>query len=304
MKYYALFATIAGLAAAQQTATYNYDLNGHRIESVGSHNSTTTIRNADGREVPLQKVEEKVISDDGTTRVVERIVRQYTTDGRPGPPEKTRIEERKSADGSLTTSTTTWKGDISGNLVLSERSVSESHTSADGSVVNTAVERPTINGSMEMVERRERVTRTSPNSETENTTIYTLNTNGSFAESARSTVERTKQNGTMVENAANYELGKLVKQTVSTTRRQGDTEEVQEDVFLADTPGVVRAQGESRPQLQQRRLIEKTYSSAGSKEIVRMQQPVSGDPSRLGNPRKVEETICTGKCGAPAPDAK
>ncbi len=54
------------MAAAQQTATYVYDLNGRPVETVGSTNSTTTIRNANGREVPIQKVDEKVISDDGT----------------------------------------------------------------------------------------------------------------------------------------------------------------------------------------------------------------------------------------------
>jgi len=170
--------------------------------------------------------------------------------------------------------------------------------------VNTAIERPTINGSMEMVERREQVTRTTPNSQIENTAVYTRNTNGDFAESARSTVERTTENGTSVENAANYELGKLVKQTVSKTVRQGDTEVTQEDVFLANMPGVVRSADETRPQLQQRKLIERSFSANGSKEIVRMQTPVPGDPNRMSSPRKVEETVCTGKCGAPPPDAK
>lgn len=304
MKYYALLLTLAGMAAAQQTATYVYDLNGRPVETVGSTNQTTTIRNANGREVPIQKVDEKVISDDGTTRVVERIVRQYSTDGKPGPPEKQRIEQRKTGTGSLTTSTTTWKGDISGNLVITERAVSDSHTSAEGSVVNTAIERPSINGSMEMVERQEQVTRTTPGSQVENTTIYTRNTNGDFGESARSTVERTVKNGTTVENAASYALGQLVKQTVSTTVKQGNTEEVQEDVFLANAPGTVQAAGEGRPRLQQRRLIERSYSASGSKEIVRMQQPSPDDPNRLGNPRKVEEKVCTGKCGGPAPELK
>lgn len=304
MKYYALLLMAAGAAAAQQTATYNYNLNGHPVEVVGSDNSTTLIRNANGREVPVQKADEKVISDDGTTRVIERVVRQYSTDGRPGPPEKMRIEERKSPDGSLTTSTTTWKGDISGNMVLAERSVSESRQSPDGSVVNTAIERPTVNGSMELVERREQVTRTTPTSQVENTTVYTRDTNGTINETSRSTVERTKQNGTTVENAASYELGKLVKQTVSTTVKQGDTEEIQQDVFLTNLPGKVQAAGEGRPQLQQRRLIERTYSASGSKEIVRMQQPMPDEPSRLGSPRKVEEKICTGKCGGPSPDQK
>jgi hypothetical protein len=82
--------------------------------------------------------------------------------------------------------------------------------------------------------------------------------------------------------------------------KQGNTEEVQEDVFLANTPGTVQAAGEARPQLQQRRLIERTYTENGSKEIVRMQQPLPSDPGRLGNPRKVEEKVCSGKCGGPA----
>jgi hypothetical protein len=299
VKYYPLLLLATSVAFAQQTATYNYDLNGHRVETVGSNNTTTLIRNADGREVPIQKVDEKVISDDGTTRVIERIVRQYSTDGRPGPPEKTRIEERKSSDGSTTTSTTTWKGDISGNLVLSERSVIEARQSADGSVVNTAIERPTINGSMEMVERREQVTRTTPNSQTEKTSVYTKDTNGNFGETARSTVERQINNDTTLENAAIYQGGQLVKQVVSKTVKSANGEEVQEDIFLANAPGMVQAAGEQRPQLQQRVLIDRTYGANGSKEVIRVQTPSPNDPGQLSNPKKVEEKICTGKCGGP-----
>ena len=153
---------------------------------------------------------------------------------------------------------------------------------------------------MEMAERREQVTRTSPNSQTENTTVYTKDTNGNFGESARSTIERKTNNDTTLENAAVYEGGKLVKQVVSKTVKSGNGEEVQQDIFLANTPGTVQAAREGRPQLQQRVLIDRTYGAGGSKEVVRVQMASPNDPGQLSNPKKVEEKICTGKCGGPA----
>jgi hypothetical protein len=299
VKYYALVLTLSSVAFAQQATTYNYDVNGHRVEAVGSVNHTTVVRDANGRRVPVQKVEERVISDDGTTRVVERTVRQYSTDGRPAPPEKIRVEERKGAGGTITTATTTWRGDISGNLQLAERSVAETRTSGDTTSVATAIERPTMNGSMELVEKQEQITRTTPNKTSDSTSIYRKDANGRFDETARKTVETVSENGTVIENATSIELGRLVRQTVSRTVKEGDRERIQQDVFVADAPGKVTAVSEARPQLRERRLIDRTYTAGGSIETVSVQRPLANDPGRLSNPQRVEETQCTGKCGAP-----
>src|SRR5260370_32183389 len=84
--------------------------------SKSASGSTTTerLQSINGRMVPWERVEERVLRDDASGRVVERWVRHYDQTGNPTPPEKSLIEETKRSDGGSTVRTTTWRGDVNG----------------------------------------------------------------------------------------------------------------------------------------------------------------------------------------------
>jgi hypothetical protein len=299
------------VAAAQETAnpsaasstTYTFDLQGRRVEAeridrlqgTGASASRQLVRNMNGREVPVESSQERVISDDGTTKIVERVTRRYMADGQPGPPERARIEERKAADGTVTTAVAVYRGDINGSMQLAERRVTETRTSGGSTTTTTAVERPTINGGLDIVEKREEL-RTD---QQETLTVLRPDATGRFTETARRVVERRTENGTPVENVARYELGRLVQQTVSRTEKVNGAEQTIVDVFESELAGRLRSGSgaEAQPALRERRIVERVPTGDGAVERVSVSRTDPSNPNRLTAPRVVEETVCKGDCG-------
>jgi hypothetical protein len=316
VKYYCSIVFVSLLASRlpgqQQSATYNYDVNGHPVETVGGvqmksasgSEKRDTVRTVNGRTVPVQSVDEKVISNSGGVRVLERIVKKYDANGIPGPPEKVQIEERKNPDGSGSVATTVLRGDINGNYQVTERSKAEIRKSGDTTTTNTIIERPTVNGALEQVEKTELTKRESNGgaNATENSTVYRRDANGRFFEAARASIEQTAHNGSSEENAAVYEAGpggqmQLVRQTVSRTVKTGNNGEQKEiNVFEPALAGRVNEAGSSKPVLREQRVIAKSATANGAVEAVSVRRTSPSDPGRLGPAQKVEETVCTGKC--------
>ncbi len=296
----------AGLSFAQQTAISSgtFDINGRRVEgasslvnqSPGSADRIETVRSLNGRSVPVESVEDKVVSDSGGVKVIERVVKRYDANGRPGPAEKVHIEERKNADGSVNMATSVLRADLNGNYSVAERTVTDSKKSGDTTSSSTIVERPTLNGSLEVVERKEVVKReTADGSVSQNSSVSRRDTNGRFGEAAKQVLEKTVSGGRTVENVATYEIGaagmQLIRQTVSKEVAGSNQKEV--DVFEGTQAGRV---GTGQPQLREQQLIEKTPTANGAVERISVRRPLASDPNRLGNAQKVEEIICTGKC--------
>ncbi len=301
----AIFVT-AGLSFAQQTvvSSSTFDINGRRVEGAsslvnqtpGSADRIEMVRSVNGRTVPVESVEDKVMSELGGVKIIERVVKRYDANGRPGPPERVHIEERKNADGSLNSATSVMRADLNGNYALAERTVTDSKKSGDTTNSNTVVERPTLNGSLEVVERKEVVKReTADGSVSQSSSVSRRDTNGRFGEAARQVLEKTVAGGRTVENVATYEAGstgmQLIRQTVSKEVAGSNQKEV--DVFEMDQAGRV---GNTKPELREQRIIEKRPTANGSVESISVRRPLASDPNRLGNAQKVEEIICTGKC--------
>jgi hypothetical protein len=290
--------------AAQEgsvTSTYTFDLNGRRVEAArsarlqgpGTTAARQLLRNVNGREVPVEATEERVISDDGTTRVVERVTRRYTPTGEPGPPERARIEERKQPDGTVVTASTVYRGDVNGNLQVAERSVTQTRTTDGATTATTAVERPTLNGAMELVERRESLT----TKEHDNVSLLRRDQQGRFVEAARQVVERSLgEGGVPVENAARYENGRLIEQTVSRTEKIDGAEQTVIDVFTTHSPGRARAGSEGQPMLQEQRVVQVVATADGAVQRLSVRRPDPSNPARLSAARVVEETVCKGDC--------
>jgi len=121
---------LAGSMCAQQSSrqysSYTYDVNGHPVggrvitASAGPHGTTRTerVQSVSGHSVPLETVQEK-------GKVIERVIQRYDQDGRPTPPEKIRIEERKAGGGRTVITATTYRGDLNGHFRVAEKSVTE-----------------------------------------------------------------------------------------------------------------------------------------------------------------------------------
>src|SRR5262249_55440432 len=141
---------------AQQTTTLSsttVDFNGNAVQlptisetkSKTSFDHTESTPSINGRMVPRERIEERVIREDASGRVVERIVRRYDQTGEPGPVEKTVTEEQKHPSG-MTVKITTYRGDLNGNMAPAERSLTNIHQTASGQTADSIVERPTVNG--------------------------------------------------------------------------------------------------------------------------------------------------------------
>lgn len=298
-----VFAGFCSLASSQQhVVPRTYDLNGRSIEGVrtlaGGNSKSQVVENINGRDVPVETVEDRVVSEGPGGKIVERTIRRYDPQGRPGPAERQRIESRTEPDGSERIATTVLRADINGNMQVAERRI-ETAQKTGGTLRRTAaVEGPTANGTFETIERTEAETRELGAGKIAGTsTVSRLDTNGRFQAVARSTTERTETAGAVVENAAHYESVatgrmRLMRQTVS--RTAGTRTEV--DVFEPSVAGRA-VENDAKPQLTRRQVVERTPSPAGMTETVTVQLAETGEPGRLGAARRVEQIVCTGECG-------
>lgn len=294
---------MAGGAIAQQSAvsTRTYDVNGRPVEGVrsveGAGSRSQITRDVNGRTVPVESVEERVISDSGGVRVVERLVKRHDPNGRPGPAERIRIEEQKQADGSTRTLTTVSRGDINGSYQVAERSSTLTRVAGDRTDTTTTVERPTLNGGFELFERREEaMTKAGPKT-TESATTYRRDPNGRLAEAAKKVREAVTEGKQVKENIAEYESAatgqmRLARQSTAVVDPTGSREVT---VYVPDAQG--------RMTVLQQQSIERRETPNGTVEttVVRLGDPNA--PGRLGPPRKAEEVVCTGECGKKPPAA-
>jgi hypothetical protein len=114
------------------------DINGNRVpdgpavvhsKNDGRTETTEITQSVNGRTVPLERVDERVIRDDSSGRVVERIIRRYDQTGGAMTPGKEIIEEQKRPDGSSTKQVTSYRGDINGGMQVIEKSVTQVQSS-------------------------------------------------------------------------------------------------------------------------------------------------------------------------------
>jgi hypothetical protein len=267
---------------------------------VGNTTTRTEQRpSANGRMVPWETVEERVVVDDGRTRIVERTIKHYDFNGLPAPPEKVRVEEQKAADGSSTTRTSTWRGDLNGNLSLYERSVAETRKSDSVQTTNETVERRSINGSFDVAEKRSTTVSTTPTESLTNMMVYKRNENGGFYEALKQVSEsRTTASG-KVENVATYDGAtgtlRLIDQTVRKTVTAADgSAQTVEDVYKTNAPGIQTPSGETQPRLAEQRVIARQVSGGNVTETVDVRRASVSEPNRLTDPVRVSESVCKG----------
>jgi hypothetical protein len=309
-----ILATIASaiLLSAQQssvTSTSAININGDRVadgptvihnKSDGRAETTEIVQSINGRSVPIERVEQRVVSEDSSGRVVERLIRRYDQTGNPTTPVKEIIAEQKRPDGGSTKQITTYRGDINGGMQLIEKSTTETRVSGSTENAETVVQRPTVNGTLDTVEKQSTVKVKQAAGYSEDKTTYRRDGNGGFHETVRETTQHSEQGQQSSDSMAEYELGPTgqlqlhsQKVTKTVTTADGSKDQVV-DIFGQNVPGTVDP---GRLKLQEQQLIQRKPGPRESvTETLSVRRPSVSDPNTLGPARQLSETVCRGKC--------
>ncbi|HEY6391788.1 MAG TPA: hypothetical protein VIX89_10950 [Bryobacteraceae bacterium] len=313
-RIFAACVVFACLAFSQDTRVISHrsvDVNGHRVadgpdvvqtKAPNSLESTEIMQSVNGRAVPLERREERVLRDDASGRLVETLIRTYDQAGNPSQPVKQVLEEQKRPDGSSTRQVATYRADLNGKMQLIEKSVTDVRKSGSSETSETSLQRPGVNGSLETVEKQTTVTsKQSPSSYQKEAITYQRDGNGNFALAVKQVVEHSQDGGVTTDNAARYEVidGRLQlhSQTVSkvVTRPDG-SRETELNLFAPNTLGTVDS-GSQKLKLREQQIVEKRPGPGGSVvETVSVRRPSLTDQTVLGPVKQISETICRGKC--------
>ena len=252
--------------------------------------------------MPLEAVEEKVISEGPEGKVIERLVRRYDPNGRPGQSEKVRIEERKDASGATTVLTSVYDADLNGRYALRERATARTAKSGEVVQSETVVERPNLNGSLNLVEKRQAVQTGNEKNLLTDVTVYRRDTNGGLAQAERLTTQTVVENGQTTQTSATYNsnsTGKLelAGQRVSQAQKNADGSEVEVVSIYGGNPPARATSGYSNtPALREQQIIERKPGPGQSLvETFSVRRP-NLESGTLGPAQKISETVCTGKC--------
>jgi hypothetical protein len=290
--------------------TTSVDVNGNRVpdgaqvdqtRSKNSSETTERIVSINGRMVPQERVEEHVLRDDASGRVVERLIHRYDAAGNPLPPVKETVEEQKRPDGGSSVQTTRYRGDINGNMQLDEKSIVNITKSGSTETISKEVQRQGVNGSLATVQKQDTVRVNDGKNYQEDTTTYRPDGNGGFGVAIRQTTEHTEQGGQARENSVEYEPGpdgqlQLHSQKVAeiVTRSDGSKESLV-NLFGRNVPGTVEPDGKLK--LYEQQTIDRRPGAGNSViETLSVRRPSISDPTTLGPSRQISETICKGKC--------
>ncbi len=303
-----LFALTTALWGQAERRTYVFDTEGRRVpwlsSSASNGTSSESVANMNGRTATLEQVEERILSESGGVKTVEKTIRRFAADGTRLPPERVITETADLGGGRQTTTTTVYRGDLNGGMALAERTVAQTNPSGTaGSVVTTQTDRPTLNGSLETVENKEaRLTASGEKSERDETS-YRPDGNGRFVEAARVVERASKEGGKTVVQKDEYEAAPtgqlaLSRQVVATTMVSANGEVTVSDVYGSAATG---RPATGQLQLRERQILEKSLGAKGSTETFSIQRPDVDGSGRLGEVHRISETVCTGKCGPAKP---
>jgi hypothetical protein len=315
VRLFVFIGVAAGIGFAQSSATtFTTDLNGQTVASGSSVSTSTattetqtkTTKSLNGSTVPLEQVEERILRQDSGGKLSERIVRRYDPSGQLASTERVVTEEVKS-DTSSTVRATTYRSDLNGREQETEKLVSETRVDGGTTTTQTSIQKPTINGSFDTTEKRTAVTSGDKDKQTTTESVYRPGVSGGLQEAVRRVTVATQTGDQAVAQTAQYEPGldggmQLKSQTMSTTTKQADGgQTTQVNLYGADAPGEVRQDGAPQ-KLQEQQIVTREKAADGSVvEKLSVRRPTISDPSRLGSPEQVSQTVCTGKCDSPKP---
>jgi hypothetical protein len=301
-----LFACLALGQNAKQTATYTYDVNGNRVYAVGGVAAgpyrAETLQSINGRTVPVESVEEVVLSENSSGRIVERIVKKFDSTGQQTGTSRIRIEEKNLGAGHTSSSTSVYEKDLNGSFALRQRTVAETVKTGEVEKTETRLEQPSINGTLDLQELRIAVA--TGNDKERYTDITTLrrDTNNTFKETMREIVQaKTEDNKTTVSTSVYDAAGtgkmSLKTQTTSRTTKHADGGESQVvEIFGSVPDGRTADFDRTSLKLREQHVVDKKAGADQSLVETFSIRRADLDSGRLGPAVKVSETRCTGSC--------
>ncbi len=296
----------------RQSTTYTYGVNGERQRESGYREVKTgrsavlvqTRETLNGRVAPMVRVEEHVIRDDASSKVVERAVRSYDANDAPLPLEKTVVEEAKHADGSSRTITSYYRGDLNGNLRLEEKAVAETTVSGGVEQTQSVIRRLGVNGGLEVAEKQVATSKKVGTAVEKELVVYRPGTGDGFQPAYREVSRAETANGETTEQSQRFDAavtgkleltGEVVTQTVS---GNDGSETKQVTIYGVASPGRTAHPGE--PRIREQQLIERRPTGWNTVvETFSIRRPSLSD-QQLGKFVKISETVCTG-CTAAKP---
>jgi hypothetical protein len=306
-----IFVLAGSLAFAQSaTTTSTTDFNGNRVDGstfvanadASRAERTEVSRSINGRLIPLEQTEERVLSEDANGKVTEAVTRKYGPNGQLMSTERVLTDTQKLDGGGSKVKATTFRSDVNGRMQEAQRTTMETRKQGSTTYAETVVERPTLNDAFQAVEKRSEVTESTDGGSHGQETIYRPSGNGGFYEALRHVTEERKAGDQTTVQTAYYEPDatgtlQLARQNVSTTTKQPDGSQVTEvNLYTKSVPGVVQNNG-APEQLQEQQIIQREKRpDGGVVETLSVRRPTMADPGRLGGLQKISETVCKGKC--------
>ena len=301
---------LAAQEGSRQVSTFSTNVNGSVIPGSSSseawtqdsYGKTTTARGINGRIVPSESIEERVVYRDAIQTVRERLTQHYDYDGKPAGQEKERIQESSNPDGSQTVVKASYQQDLNGRFQLAEQVASQIVKSGANRSESAIVQRPGLNGSMETVARVNTVMTVGAGREQERVATYRKDVNGRFYEASRTLRDRVQaQPGLVSETTVAYEAdasGKLepTTRTLSQIRKLPDGSEVRESTIYSGWAAGRTGSAGGLPLLEQW-LVERRPGAGNTvQETTSVRKPGLDFPPTMGNYQTVSQSVCTGKC--------
>lgn len=316
MKYCLLMLVPAALSAQSVTTLSNVDINGRRLDDFSvattkNGEKTELSESINGRLVPKEQTETRIVSETATEKVTESFDRKFNPNGQLISTERVVTTERKAPGGGSSTQATVYRSDVNGAMQEAERRTIESHPQGGGTTAtDVTIARPSGNGGFEKVEEHKIVKSVDPTRTRtrEEETVYLKSTSGDFAEKRRTLTESQKSGDKTEATVANYEAdytGRMAlrnsESSVTIVAKDGK-EEIERNIYAANSPGVVRT-GEGGQKITEQQIVVRTPGPDGTvKETITVRRPTISDATRLGAPMQISETVCAGKCESPQPE--
>jgi hypothetical protein len=313
----ALVAGACALAQSTTSTTYTADLmNGGYTPSVtftsSDHSQTQIVQSLNGRQVPLEQHEERVLSRaaDGTV-ISEAIVHRYDPTGQLASTERIVTEQRKTPDGGSSVRSTTYQTNVNGDQQQVERRTVDTHVTGSTTAVNTVVDRPGLDGSFQTEEKRSEITEGAAAKQTTTESVYRRDAGVGFAEMERKVITQTQTPTQTVVTTTEYLPGgtagalQFQEQRVATSvAAPNGTQTIRVAVYGPSADGTVQS-ADAPAQLKQEQIITHEKGADGSIiETFSVRETSVSEPTHLGELRQISKTVCTGNCGgAPAAPA-
>jgi hypothetical protein len=304
---FTLAAALSAQQSSQQSSVWSTDASGNRVEgprytaveSPTGSQRVETAQSINGRMVPIQGTEERVLHEDSQSKVVERVIRKYDANGNPGLPIKVHIEEKKNPDGSTTLQSTAYEADINGNMQLIERSTSQIRKNG-ATETSTTVERATLNGPLQTVERDMKVEQQTGSGSQVESTVYRRDVSGNFIPFAQEVKQTTKSGAEETTDASRYVQGPdgkltLGSRSIDHVKTNPDGSSVTDtEVYAQFSAGRTVDLSSSQPRLQEQIHKERTPGPGGKVvETTSVRARLPNDQSNFGAYEKVSQTTYT-----------